>query len=228
MDMEDKKYIEIFNKYYKNAVDIEGIKFKLIDIKNPGVGNTLINEQLVFRMLNKDDLSYNTISLVELIQEKVQKFNRLFSLGNFGFDKIEIENADGIHIGKGDNVGELYKGVFESINKLNTHKYYSTDYGQEVVDVFMVKHISFEYEMDGDFIRFVNKVRPIKAYVVGVNSRQPVGELDLEDAEYVYQEGFSSSYEETELNYEKIDYVEVPTRFLDSEYQSSYVYTDFI
>ena len=91
--MEDKKYIEIFNKYYKNAVDIEGIKFKLIDIKNPGVGNTLINEQLVYRMLNKDDLSYNTISLVELIQEKVQKFNRLFSLGNFGFDKIEIENG---------------------------------------------------------------------------------------------------------------------------------------
>lgn len=228
MDMEDKKYIEIFNKYYKNAVDIEGIKFKLVGINNPDGENQLVNEQLVFRMSNVDDLSYNIFSLVELIRDKVLKFNRLFSLGNFGFDEIKIENADGVYIGKGDNVGELISDVFENTIKLKTHKYYSTDYGQEVVDVFMVKHISFKYEMDGDFIRFVNKVRPIKAYVVGVNSRQPVGELDLEDAEYVYQEGFTSSYEETELNYTKMDYLDFPKRFMDSEFQSTYVYTDFL
>ena len=87
--MEDKKYIEIFNKYSKNAVDIEGIKFTLIGINNPGVENQLINEQLVFRMSNEDDLSYTKVSLVELIRDKVLKFNRLFSLGNFGFDEIK-------------------------------------------------------------------------------------------------------------------------------------------
>jgi hypothetical protein len=226
--MEDKKYIEIFNKYYKNAVDIEGIKFKLIGINNPGVGNALINEQLVFRMSNNDDLSYNRIALEELIKEKIQKFNRLFSLGNFGFDQIEIENAEEVHIGKGDNVGELISGVFERTNKLVTWKYYSTDHRQEVIDMYMVKHISFTYEMTGDFIRFVNKVRPLKGYVVSFNTKQPLEGLDLEDAEYVYQEGFRGSYEETEINYQDIDMIEFPERFVVSEFQSTYVYTEFI
>lgn len=228
MVMTDDRYIQIFNKYFKRGFDIEGIKFELLGINNPEDDDTLINEQLVFRMINENDLSYNKLALEGLIQEKLQKFNQVFSLGYFGIHTPKIENVEDVYIGKGDNVGELYTRVFESVNKLKTNKYYSTDYNQEVVDMFMVKHISFKYEMDGDFIRFVNKVRPIKAYVVGVKSRQAVGELDLEDAEYVYQEGFSGSYEETELNYGKIDYVEVPTRFLDSEYQSSYVYTDFI
>jgi hypothetical protein len=226
--MEDKKYIEIFNKYYKNAVDIEGIKFKLIGINNPGVGNALINEQLVFRMSNNDDLSYNKISLLELLLEKIQKFNRLFSLGNFGFDQIEIENAEEVHIGKGDNVGELISGVFERTNKLVTYKYYSTDHRQEVIDMYMVKHISFTYEMTGDFIRFVNKVRPLKGYVVSFKTKQPLEGLDLEDAEYLYQEGFRGSYEETEINYLDMDMIEFPQRFVDSQFQSTYVYTEFI
>lgn len=226
--MNDEKYIEIFNKYYKNAVDIEGIKFKLIGINNPDGENQLINEQLVFSMSNDDDLSYNKIALIELMHDKVQKFNRLFSVGGFGFDKLEIENADEVYIGNGDNVGELISGVLENTTKLKSHKYYSTDYGQEVIDVFMVKHISFTYSMEGDFIRFVNKVRPIKGYVVGVKSRQPVGELDLEDAEYVYQEGFNSLYDETELNYTKMDYLDFPKRFTYNDFQATYVYTEFL
>lgn len=226
--MNDEKYIEIFNKYYKNAVDIEGIKFKLIGINNPDGENQLINEQLVFRMSNVDDLSYNKIALVELIRDKVLKFNRLFSLGNFGFDEIQIENADEVYIGNGDNVGELISGVLENTTKLKSHKYYSTDYGQEVIDVFMVKHISFTYSMEGDFIRFVNKVRPIKGYVVGAKSKQPVGKLDLEDAEYVYQEGFNSLYDETEINYSKMDYLDFPKRFTYNDFQATYVYTEFL
>jgi len=221
--MEKETYFKIFNRYFKGGVNIDGIIFTLNDIIEPDGDNGLINEELYFTMSNPLDLSYNVKSLQTLIIDNLQNFNNVFSLGYYGLNGVEIVNSKEIHIGRGDDVRKLISDVLKNKTKLVSNKY-----DGNLCDVFIVEPFNFSCTLYGEFIRIINNVTPISAYVLNMSNGKKVNEIEIDAGiELVYQEGFSGLYDETELNYSEIDEVPFPVRFLDNEYQASFVETSF-
>jgi len=227
--MEIENYKKYFNQFFKGAINIDGIKLTLTNVEEPDGDNGLINEMIHLSMSNPNDLSYNRLALEAIAHEKLERFNRVFALGSYGLGDIDISNTYGVYIGSGDNVGELIENVLKNKTLLRSATYGSSTYRTKVFDVFKVKHIDFNCRKEGDFIEITNFVKPIEAYVLKENGEKRIEELPIDDElEYLYQEGFNGRYEETEMNYLDMDDVDFPTRFLDNDFQSTYVYTRFV
>ena len=227
--MEIENYKKYFNHYFKSGINVDGIILTLTDIEEPDGNNGLINERLHLSMSNPNDLSYNRLALEAITIEKLEKFNRVFGLGSYGLGDIDISKTHGVYIGLGDNVGELIENSLKSKTLLRSFSYGSSTYKTKVHDIFRVKHIDFDCRMEGDFIEITNFVKPIDAYVVREDNEDRIEDIEINyELEYIYQEGFNGRYDETEMNYIDMDDIDFPIRFIDTEFQSTYVYTRFV
>lgn len=206
--MTREKYLELFRKYTKGEVKINGI------VLTPQIWN--INGELVFVIKNPNKVSYSKPALTGYLQEIFLDFHKMIGTHfKSEYGDFELYGPD-LYVSK-----DLYNRLdsqFNDITKLNM--------GDVKLDV---THKRFDINIvDSDMINIVNYVVPTNCEVLDVED--VYFECDVKYGVLSYElHTKNSRFDEHEKNYMSLDNIidEFPT-FVDNDWQVFYTTTKFL
>jgi hypothetical protein len=225
--MNDEMYVKMLTKFFKGKINVEGVLFYPIGIYDANMGPDILK----FRMENPKNLSYTQAGVESLLDEQVNYFNKLAGMGESSRFNVKVEDIEEIYVQ--DDIKSIVNGVLSKVTKLKTNFYEDEESNESVYDVILIDPEYVTYEMDDDFVRINNFVKPIKAYQYDKTTDELIKEITIEDAISGYEWWQSHhTYDETEINYPELDMIfsdrEIGISiFIDADFQAPYVVTNF-
>ena len=216
--MNKEKYLELFKKFYKNNINIDGVILipKTID-------DNLI---LVFEIENDHNLPFTKTTLSNLMIENIQSFNNLLSI-----DEVLNPGIMGEKIYVSEQLREQTHNILINKNKIILPERIGRGKEGNSELAIIVEHVKFEYEVlkadskyYSDELILKNFVKPISAYYT--DSGQPI---NLENAVGEYENSYRRNRYLDSDNYNEIDeLISCYNTFINYDFMTNFIKTEFI
>lgn len=203
--MNPEKVLELYQKYLKDGLDINGVK--LIPYKTDAIYT------IYYKIDNVNDISYSEMALKGWITESIDKFYSII-----GFTKEPIFEIIGKSYYLNDDITSQIDTFLKSVNRVacNNNLYIEVEYKGFTINFLNENSLLIE-----------NYVNPLNATIQLTNGKHKKTDLDFAIERYKNSQKLSK-YDETEENYLQIDTIlEDQDALIDHEWMVEYVVTKF-